>query len=194
MLRRNRFSLRNMLTTIEALKWPVAAVLRATSKMTLRISNTPPRPYLATAESSSSYNLLPSSLSLTLRVCTFARECNLCTCLALGLSLCYFQRFTFSVFLITRDCWLRYRPHPTLRDCVKCAPVWTARSWSTQVIREGLYRLWLAYQYTLLVVCTHCSHSHTHTVSGHTLCDTHTLRLTRNTHYAHNMLSQWTNA
>ena len=78
MLRRNRFSLRNMLTTIEALKWPVAAVLRATSKMTLRISNTPPRPYLATAESSSSYNLLPSSLSLTLRVCTCARVCNLC--------------------------------------------------------------------------------------------------------------------
>ena len=91
-------------------------------------------------------------------------------CLALGLSLCYFQRFTFSVFLITRDCWLRYRPHPTLRDCVKCAPVWTARSWSTQVIREGLYRLWLADQYTLTLSHTH-SHTHTHT---HTLTHTHT--------------------
>ena len=91
-------------------------------------------------------------------------------CLALGLSLCYFQRFTFSVFLITRDCWLRYRPHPTLRDCVKCAPVWTARSWSTQVIREGLYRLWLADQYTLTLSHTH---THTHTLT-HTQTRTHT--------------------
>ena len=103
-------------------------------------------------------------------------------CLALGLSLCYFQRFTFSVFLITRDCWLRYRPHPTLRDCVKCAPVWTARSWSTQVIREGLYRLWLADQYTLTLSHTH-SHTHTHT---HTLTHTHTHTDTHT--HAHNVL------